>query len=317
MAKLDESDEEALFDSDEEAFISSSKRETSSSSSGLVESTPTTQFASQQELVVERVLGRKVLTLDDGLVEELYFIKWKGLAYLHASWERKEDIERVDLNAKQKLKRFFLTPQLPGIMGEIALTATAGEDGVEVPDIDEEDIEYFSPDYLEVQRIISCNSSTCVHSKARKPQDLRVMTGKKRGNLHTNSDNDDIEDSGISYLIKWRSLPYDECTWERWEDIQLFTREVWLFWQLQKPPCLPIHQLPFPALQDYKKLETSPYYGVSAVIPQDDEEIPFEGLQLRDYQLEGINWLLWNWWHRRSCILADEMGLGRHYFFVN
>jgi SNF2 family DNA or RNA helicase len=35
------------------------------------------------------------------------------------------------------------------------------------------------------------------------------------------------------------------------------------------------------------------------------------GLKLRDYQLEGVNWLLWNWWNKRSCILADEMGLGK------
>ena len=27
-------------------------------------------------------------------------------------------------------------------------------------------------------------------------------------------------------------------------------------------------------------------------------------LKLRDYQLEGVNWLLWNWWHKRACILA-------------
>jgi hypothetical protein len=23
--------------------------------------------------------------------------------------------------------------------------------------------------------------------------------------------------------------------------------------------------------------------------------------------LEGVNWLLWNFWNKRSCILADEM----------
>ncbi|KAG5186809.1 SNF2 family N-terminal domain-containing protein [Tribonema minus] len=35
------------------------------------------------------------------------------------------------------------------------------------------------------------------------------------------------------------------------------------------------------------------------------------GLRLREYQLEGVNWLLWNWWHKRPSILADEMGLGK------
>ena len=34
------------------------------------------------------------------------------------------------------------------------------------------------------------------------------------------------------------------------------------------------------------------------------------GRRLRDYQLEGVNWMVWNWYQRRNCILADEMGLG-------
>uniref|UniRef100_A0A7N6AZU6 DNA helicase n=1 Tax=Anabas testudineus TaxID=64144 RepID=A0A7N6AZU6_ANATE len=32
---------------------------------------------------------------------------------------------------------------------------------------------------------------------------------------------------------------------------------------------------------------------------------------LREYQLEGVNWLLFNWYNRQNCILADEMGLGK------
>lgn len=33
--------------------------------------------------------------------------------------------------------------------------------------------------------------------------------------------------------------------------------------------------------------------------------------QLRPYQLEGLNWLLFNYYTRQNCILADEMGLGK------
>jgi SNF2 family DNA or RNA helicase len=35
------------------------------------------------------------------------------------------------------------------------------------------------------------------------------------------------------------------------------------------------------------------------------------GGTLRDYQLEGLNWLLRCWYSKRSSILADEMGLGK------
>ena len=35
------------------------------------------------------------------------------------------------------------------------------------------------------------------------------------------------------------------------------------------------------------------------------------GNKLRDYQLNGLNWLLLSHHYKRSCILADEMGLGK------
>lgn len=35
------------------------------------------------------------------------------------------------------------------------------------------------------------------------------------------------------------------------------------------------------------------------------------GNSLREYQLEGINWLTFCWVNGRNCILADEMGLGK------
>ena len=35
------------------------------------------------------------------------------------------------------------------------------------------------------------------------------------------------------------------------------------------------------------------------------------GHKLRDYQVDGVNWLASCWYKRHSCILADEMGLGK------
>lgn len=34
------------------------------------------------------------------------------------------------------------------------------------------------------------------------------------------------------------------------------------------------------------------------------------GGQLRDYQAEGVSWMIANYLNGRSCLLADEMGLG-------
>jgi len=35
------------------------------------------------------------------------------------------------------------------------------------------------------------------------------------------------------------------------------------------------------------------------------------GNRLRDYQIDGVNWLASTWYKQHSCILADEMGLGK------
>lgn len=34
-------------------------------------------------------------------------------------------------------------------------------------------------------------------------------------------------------------------------------------------------------------------------------------LKLRDYQLDGLNWMVYSWSQDRNVILADEMGLGK------
>ncbi|KAI6281626.1 hypothetical protein MCOR27_004157 [Pyricularia oryzae] len=35
------------------------------------------------------------------------------------------------------------------------------------------------------------------------------------------------------------------------------------------------------------------------------------GCKLMGYQVEGVDWLVWNYYKLRSCVLADEMGLGK------
>ena len=129
------------------------------------------------------------------------------------------------------------------------------------------------------------------------------------------------------YLVKWKSLPYEESTWELLEDID--PMRVQAYHSLLDPPrsvlevcmhtgvcdvcvcectyafvldipsvCpshLQLHQRPTPS--DFRPIKESPVYK--------------DGNQLRSYQLEGLNWLIFNWYTRQNCILADEMGLGK------
>uniref|UniRef100_A0A8C5HFC4 Chromodomain-helicase-DNA-binding protein 6-like n=1 Tax=Gouania willdenowi TaxID=441366 RepID=A0A8C5HFC4_GOUWI len=96
------------------------------------------------------------------------------------------------------------------------------------------------------------------------------------------------------YLVKWCSLSYEEATWELQEDLD--PEKIKEFEQIQKLPADFRHaERPLP--EKWLKLERSRDYR--------------NGNQLREYQLEGMNWLLFNWYNRKNCILADEMGLGK------
>jgi hypothetical protein len=70
------------------------------------------------------------------------------------------------------------------------------------------------------------------------------------------------------------------------------------FWSFeQRPPAAELKiaaQRSRPPKSNFKKLSASPTYKA--------------GHGLRSYQLEGLNWLLFSWYNRRSVMLADEMG---------
>ncbi|XP_062916127.1 chromodomain-helicase-DNA-binding protein 8-like [Mobula hypostoma] len=98
----------------------------------------------------------------------------------------------------------------------------------------------------------------------------------------------------VYYLVKWCSLPYEDSTWELKEDVDEAKIEEFERLQARKPKLTHVERPPAKA---WKKLDQFREY-------KNDN-------QLREYQLEGVNWLLFNWYNRQNCILADEMGLGK------
>ncbi len=118
-------------------------------------------------------------------------------------------------------------------------------------------------------------------------------------------------------------LPLSEVTWEYWLHIKHdCVDQADAFWRRQRPTDADVLTVKsHPHIREYKKMSESPVFGVSVTKRRiamlhdgkddvfkngDDEDNP-SPLRLRNYQLEGVNWLLWNWWNRRSCILADEV----------
>ncbi|XP_060528036.1 chromodomain-helicase-DNA-binding protein Mi-2 homolog isoform X2 [Cylas formicarius] len=140
-----------------------------------------------------------------------------------------------------------------------------------------------------------------------------------------------MRDGRTLYLVKWRELSYDQATWEdENEDIIGLKAAIEYYQDLRAactsgsgskskkskgksksktrelmddddrvtprrftpPPDKPISDLK-------KKLDKQPLYLDEC------------GMQLHEYQLEGLNWLRYSWANNIDTILADEMGLGK------
>lgn len=105
-----------------------------------------------------------------------------------------------------------------------------------------------------------------------------------------------VEDDGQEFvLIKWKSLGYEEVTWEPIENIPEDKVELWRQRQVIDPAKIRDKQRPEP--EQWKKLSTGKRWK--------------NGNSLREYQFEGVDWLLYCYYNAQNCILADEMGLGK------
>jgi hypothetical protein len=281
--------------------------------------------------------------------EEVLLVKWRGRSHWHCSWERPVDIINVDAGnnniVKQKLKRYYQSQELAfGVHWKQILAdenANAAAHGVDVGHASPSGDEYFPPQCLEVERILECDETE---------MNMEVLAVQRAKNAALEEDPPRLDKSAlldsivnapevadvwdpednVRYVVKWKGLPYAEMTWEYWRDIKRDAVDhAEDFWLRQQPPSAEeirgAIMTPHPSMRDFKKLKESPEYGLSSqkrpmaklfgqssASPAPEEEgSGTEALKLRSYQLEGLNWLLFNWWNKRSCILADEMGLGR------
>jgi len=207
--------------------------------------------------------------------------------------------------------------------------------------------DFFQADYVEVERILACDENSMDMTVLARQRALNLRAenevenrrhGELMGDGHITNDNDtsfldeekpwDPEDN-VRYVVKWKGMQVSEITWEYWLHIKHDSvDQAEDFWHRQKAPDLEKmkqNTKSHPSMREYKKLLESPKFGISNVErpigtleeseganhKNSEGDDAVAGLKLRSYQLEGVNWLLWNWWNKRSCILADEMGLGK------
>ena len=107
-----------------------------------------------------------------------------------------------------------------------------------------------------------------------------------------------ITENDDYYLVKWKGLDYDNLTWELKAEfdhgdlIQKYKDDNKL------PSLEDMYVPPHPDESEYKEIKSH-------------EKSRVNGYSVRPYQLEGLNFLVKNWYKRTSPILADEMGLGK------
>jgi SNF2 family DNA or RNA helicase len=246
------------------------------------------------------------------------------------------------------------------VTSDVAKTYGTGNE-----DESEDEEEYFSPLYLEVERILGCDENELDMNVLARQRAFNIRNEKEAlkkreeddaeeekwlkgeaiasaenadsDKAETSTDIEEMEATGawdpednVRYIVKWKGLQLTDATWEYWIDIKRdFVEEVEDFWYRQRVPSADeikkISNSKHPHPRDFKKMVESPVFGVSEkerpianLDDGDDNELAGDtntgpAFKLRGYQLEGVNWLLWNWYNKRSCILADEMGLGKVY----
>jgi len=113
--------------------------------------------------------------------------------------------------------------------------------------------------------------------------------------------------SRSEYLVKWKNLDYDECTWEPATELSSGD-------DLKAVDAFSEREQAAESDSSKKRLNC---FNVKDERPrfqrmrEQPSYLQGEGRTLREYQLGGLNFLAYSWSKRNNVILADEMGLGK------
>ena len=110
----------------------------------------------------------------------------------------------------------------------------------------------------------------------------------------------DSTSSYPDYLCKWQGLPYSECIWEDGTlTARFFQNLIDEYLERERSDTIPN--------KNAKCLRHRPKF---VSFKKQPSYVGSDELRLRDYQLDGLNWLVHAWCRETSVILSDEMGLG-------
>uniref|UniRef100_A0A3Q1GZQ0 DNA helicase n=1 Tax=Anabas testudineus TaxID=64144 RepID=A0A3Q1GZQ0_ANATE len=130
--------------------------------------------------------------------------------------------------------------------------------------------------------------------------------------------NHSVDKKGMyHYLVKWRDLTYDQCTWERDDldipDFAIYKTNYWRHrWNCrEQDPEKPRKMRNKNQEGEEESPAASPVTDPTIKYEEQPDFVSSTGGTLHLYQLEGLNWLRFSWAQGTDTILADEMGLGK------
>ena len=101
------------------------------------------------------------------------------------------------------------------------------------------------------------------------------------------------------YFVKWNNLQYEFCTWESVELMQkVFPNVIMQFEDIQTEE----RKLSINPLAKSQALKTCEEGRKENFIAYKKQPKYISGGKLYDYQLEGLNWILYSWYKRKNII---------------
>ncbi|KAK9376288.1 SNF2 family N-terminal domain-containing protein [Lipomyces chichibuensis] len=225
-------------------------------------------YDDSDEQAIDLVLDHRNMSDDSGddpYKDLEYYIKWQGQSHLHNTWESYEDL--TGLRGSKRVDNYVR--QYVILDAQIRADPSTTQEDIEAMEIERERLRENYEEYKTVDRVVS----------------------SERVNMSGSSQ--------LRYLVKWKRLYYDDCTWEIAEDIaKIARRAVDQFLSRSNSKLLPSHSVNYGARRPrFEKLTEQPTYVKNG--------------ELRDFQLTGVNWMAFLWSRNENGILADEMGLGK------
>ncbi|PWN33327.1 uncharacterized protein FA14DRAFT_161237 [Meira miltonrushii] len=205
---------------------------------------------------------------DDPYKNLRFIIKWKGYSHLHNTQELYDFLKPI--KGFKKVENYV--KQIWTAQNALLTDPTVSKEEVEAVEIEKERVRDTLESYKTVERIISQRDSP---------------------------PSNEFPYKHVTFLCKWKGLPYADCTWEAEDDIKPIAKDaIDAYLKRSTSACTPSRSAYYKERPKYTRMTEQPAYITV-------------GGQLKEFQMTGLNWLAYLWSKNENGILADEMGLGK------